>query len=91
MRLVKWWLVTHLLASSKKGIRVYHIHRNLHVSYQTAWFMAHRLGYAMMQGPMLELFKGVVEMDETYIGGRRKGTKPGRPWPALAQDVGRLP
>src|SRR6202035_936355 len=60
VKLVKWWLAIHLLASSKKGISAHQLHRNLHVSYQTAWFMAHRLRYAMMQGPMLELFKGVV-------------------------------
>jgi transposase-like protein len=80
--LTKWWLAIHLLASSKKGISAHQIHRNLHVSYQTAWFMAHRLRYAMMQGPMLELFKGVVEIDETYVGARKKrGTKRGRPGP----------
>lgn len=80
--LTKWWLAIHLLASSKKGISAHQIHRNLHVSYQTAWFMAHRLRYAMMQGPMLELFKGVVEMDETYVGARHKrGTRRGRPGP----------
>src|SRR5207247_1536292 len=79
--LTKWWLAIHLLASSKKGISAHQLHRNLGISYQSAWFMAHRLRYAMMQGPMLELFKGIVEMDETYIGGRRKRTKPGRPGP----------
>ena len=82
VKLTKWWLAIHLLASSKKGISAHQIHRNLHVSYQTAWFMAHRLRYAMMQGPMLELFKGVVEVDETYVGARNKrGAKRGRPGP----------
>jgi transposase-like protein len=80
--LTKWWLAIHLLASSKKGISAHQIHRNLHVSYQTAWFMAHRLRYAMMQGPMLDLMQGAVEIDETYIGARNKrGTKRGRPGP----------
>lgn len=80
--LSKWWLAIHLLASSKKGVSAHQLHRNLGVSYQTAWFMAHRLRYAMMQGPMAELMKGVVEMDETYIGARHKrGTRRGRPGP----------
>jgi hypothetical protein len=53
---------------------------NLHVSYQTAWFMAHRLRYAMMQGPMAELMTGVIEMDETYVGARKKrGSRRGVP------------
>ena len=81
VKLVKWWLAIHLLASSKKGISAHQLHRNLHVSYQTAWFMAHRLRYAMMQGPILDLFKGIVEIDETYVGGRRPGGKKGRPGP----------
>jgi transposase-like protein len=80
--LTKWWLAIHLLASSKKGISAHQLHRNLGISYQSAWFMAHRLRYAMMQGPMLELFKGTFEIDETYIGARNKrGTKRGRPGP----------
>src|SRR5262245_5803050 len=80
--LVKWWLAIHLLASSKKGISAHQIHRNLKVSYQTAWFMAHRLRYAMMQGPMLELMSGVIEIDETYVGARdKRGAKRGRPGP----------
>lgn len=80
--LVKWWLAIHLLASSKKGVSAHQIHRNLHVSYQTAWFMAHRLRYAMMQQPLADLMNGIVEVDETYIGARNKrGTKRGRPGP----------
>jgi transposase-like protein len=78
----KWWLAIHLLASSKKGVSAHQLHRNLAVSYQTAWFMAHRLRCAMMQGPMVELMQGTFEVDETYIGARNKGgTKRGRPGP----------
>lgn len=80
--LVKWWLAIHLLASSKKGISAHQLHRNLKISYQSAWFMTHRLRYAMNQGPMVELMSGVVEIDETYIGGKnRRGSKRGRPGP----------
>jgi ISXO2 transposase-like protein len=44
--------------------------------------MMHRLRYAMKQGPLAELMKGVVEVDETYVGARNKrGTKRGRPGP----------
>ena len=41
-------------------------------SYRSAWFMAHRLRYAMMEGPMADLLSGVVEADETYIGAKKK-------------------
>ena len=46
----KWLLALHLLASSKKGICAHQLHRNLGISYKAAWFMAHRLRYAMAEG-----------------------------------------
>lgn len=79
--LSKWLLAIHLLASSKKGISAHQLHRNLGITYEAAWFMAHRLRYAMMQGPLAELMQGVVEVDETYVGGKRRGGKRGRPGP----------
>ena len=76
----KWLLALHLLASSKKGISAHQLHRNLGISYKGAWFMAMRLRYAMANGgPMSALMQGTVEVDETYIGGRQKGQKRGRP------------
>jgi transposase-like protein len=70
--LSKWLLALHLLASSKKGMSAHQIHRMLGVKYQTAWFMMHRLRYAMSVEPMAAKLRGVVEMDETYVGGKRK-------------------
>jgi hypothetical protein len=77
--LSKWLLAIHLLSSSKKGMSAHQLHRNLGISYKAAWFMAHRLRYAMASGPLAELMQGVVEIDETYVGGKRKGSRPGRP------------
>jgi hypothetical protein len=65
-------LAIHLLASSKKGMSAHQLHRNLGISYKGAWFMAHRLRYAMAQGPITELMKGTVEVDETYVGAKKK-------------------
>jgi transposase-like protein len=76
--LSKWLLALYLLASSKKGVSAHQIHRMLGVRYQTAWFMMHRLRYAMSVEPMAGKLRGVVEMDETYVGGKRKG-RFGRP------------
>jgi transposase-like protein len=45
--LTKWWLATHLLGSSKKGMSAHQLHRMLGVTYKTAWFMAHRIREAM--------------------------------------------
>lgn len=80
--LSKWLLAIHLLAASKKGMSAHQFHRMLGITYKSAWFMAHRLRYAMMEGPLAELMAGTVEADETYIGARNKrGTKRGRPGP----------
>ena len=68
----KWMLAVHLLASSKKGISAHQLHRNLGISYKAAWFMAHRLRYAMNEGPLAALLSGIVEVDETYMGGKRR-------------------
>jgi transposase-like protein len=70
--LSKWLLAIHLLASSKKGMSAHQLHRNLGISYKAAWFMAHRLRYAMKQGPMAALLDGTIEVDETYVGAKVK-------------------
>src|SRR4051794_13779394 len=48
------------------------LHRMLGVTYKTAWFMAHRVRYAMSQPSFTDKLKGIVECDETYVGGKRK-------------------
>lgn len=68
----KWLLATYLMSSSKKGISAHQLHRTLGVTYKTAWFMAHRIREAMKPanpGPLSGAGK-VVEVDETYIGGK---------------------
>jgi hypothetical protein len=75
-------MAIHLMCSSKQGRSALQLQRNLELgSYRTAWFMCHRIRWAMTQSPMTELLmKGVVEVDETYVGDREKG-KRGMPGP----------
>src|SRR4051812_47682571 len=73
--LTKWLLALYLLASSKKGMSAHQIHRMLGVKYQTAWFMMHRLRYAMGTGPLADKLRGIVEYDETFLGGKRKNAR----------------
>ena len=78
----KWLLAIHLMASSKKGISAHQLMRNLEFkSYQTAWFMAHRIRWALTREPIAKKLRGIVEADETYIGGKLRvgpqSTKPG--------------
>jgi transposase-like protein len=68
----KWVIAVHLLCASKKGMSAHQLHRMLGVTYKSAWFMAHRIRYAMSQEPLASQLSGVVEADETYIGGKRR-------------------
>lgn len=70
--LAKWMLAFRLMASSKKGVSAHQLHRSLDVTYKTAWFMAHRIREAMTDttpSPLGGEGK-VVEVDETYMGGK---------------------
>lgn len=73
--LTKWVLAAHLMASSKKGMSAKQLERMLGTTYETAWFLAHRLREAMDakggNGPIGGSNK-VVEADETYVGGKSK-------------------
>ena len=72
----KWLLAFNLLCSSKKGMSAHQLHRMLGVTYKSAWFMAHRIRYAMTQSPFAKRLDGVVEVDETYIGGKARNRLP---------------
>jgi transposase-like protein len=68
----KWLLAIHLLCSSKKGMSAHQLMRMLEIKqYKSAWFLAHRIRYAMT-GELPEKMNGIVETDETYIGGKRR-------------------
>jgi transposase-like protein len=75
----KWLVAWYLLCASKKGISSLQIQRMLGLgSYRTALFMMHRIRYALAQPAFTTQLRGVIEMDETYLGGRAhgKGTGP---------------
>ncbi len=78
----KWLLAYHLLCASKKGMSAHQLHRMLKVTYRSAWFMAHRIRYTMSQEPLSSKLTGIIEVDETYVGGKirehyRTAVKPG--------------
>ena len=71
--LTKWFLAFQLMASSKKGMSAHQLHRTLGITYKSAWFMAHRIRHSMKQTPFGDKLGGIVEADETYIGGKSRG------------------
>jgi transposase-like protein len=73
LSLTKWFLVTYLMTESKKGISASQVYRMLgKKSYKTAWYLCHRIRAAMKEAHP-EPLDGVLEIDETYVGGRHKG------------------
>ena len=99
----KWLFATHLMCSSKKGVSALQLQRELwgetnvdgkkkrNGNYRTAWFMCHRIRWAMTQSPMADAVRlsGVVEVAETNVGGTttaKKGGRPGKPIIAATCD-----
>lgn len=78
VKLNKWLYAIHLMCSSKKGISANQLKRELEVTYKTAWFMCHRIREAMKKEPLSSMLTGEVEVDETYVGGKKKKGTPGR-------------
>ena len=70
--LAKWFAAALLLCESRKGMSANQIKRTLGVSYKTAWYLCHRIRAAMKETDTAML-DGTVEMDETYVGGKKKG------------------
>jgi transposase-like protein/IS1 family transposase len=66
----EWFRVIHLMLTSKKGISALQIHRMIGTgSYRTAWSMCHRIRAALVDKEFRKLM-GIVEVDETFIGGK---------------------
>src|SRR5947199_5165869 len=70
--LSKWFLAIYFMTESKKGMSALQMKRTLDVSYETAWYLCHRIRAAMREISS-ELLRGVVEVDETYVGGEVRG------------------
>jgi len=68
--LSKWMLAVAIMCNAKKGVSAKQLERDMNVSYKTAWFLSHRIRKAMDdEGGLLS---GIVEVDETYVGGKAK-------------------
>jgi transposase-like protein len=81
--LSKWFAAVALIVHAKKGMSAKQVQRHLGVNYRTAWYMGHRIRKAMASGEGIigggpsgggsaPKLTGTVEVDETFIGARRK-------------------
>lgn len=66
----KWVYAMYLLVTSRKGVSSMQLSKELGVTQKTAWFVLHRIREAC--GNDLTMLRGIVEIDETYIGGKEK-------------------
>lgn len=74
----KWLYAIHAMNASKKGVSAHQLHRTLGLDYKSAWFLCHRVRFAMENGPLKGKVEGTkmggpVEADETYVGGKVHG------------------
>lgn len=76
----KWIIAFSILCASKKSISALQMSRMLKLSYKSAWHMCHRIRHAMQNGSFAKL-DGIVEVDETYVGGKAKNVHNGMPIP----------
>ncbi len=69
----KWFWAMYQLAQDKKGIAALELAKQIRVGYRTAWLMLHKLRRAMRRRNERYLLQGLVEVDETYVGGAEPG------------------
>ena len=76
--LVVWFWAIFLVARHKKSISALQLKADLGLgSYQTAWLLLHKIRACFDESPEFPL-RGLVEVDEAYLGGAEKGIRPGR-------------
>lgn len=68
----KWFVATFLMCEAKKGMSALQLQRTIGVSYRTAWYLQHRIRAAMGSMEDQRPLTGIVEADETWVGGKRR-------------------
>ena len=64
----KWIYAMYLLVTARKGISSMQLAKEIGITQKSAWFVLHRLREAC--GSKLEMLQGIIEIDETYVGGK---------------------
>src|SRR6476469_5794796 len=74
----KWLTAVWLIVNCKNGISSYEVHRAFGITQKTAWFMDHRIRFALHSGSFEKLLSGECEADETFIGGKARNMHKGK-------------
>ncbi len=76
--LITWFLAIHLIAQAKTGLSALALKRQLGVAYNTAWIMKQKIMQVMKERDDSKPLSGIIQLDDVYWGGERRGGKRGR-------------
>ena len=71
----KWFLTFYLISLSKKGISSIELSKTIGVTQKSAWYLLHKVRYMLEHRNSDNQLRGTVEVDETYVGGKKKGKR----------------
>ena len=74
----KWFLALYLISEAKTQMSSLELHRLICVNHKTAWLMLHKIMEVMVNAEEDRKLSGRIELDDAYLGGRKKGGKSGR-------------
>ncbi len=73
--LQKWFLTFYLISLSKKGISSIELSKTIGVTQKSAWYLLQKVRYMLEHRKSRNQLRGTVEVDETYIGGKKRGKR----------------
>ena len=86
--LQKWFLAISLMVNAKKSLSSYQLARDLELTHQTALYMQHRIRASMTREQVL--LQGIIEADETYVGGKPRKANDHKQSPPVSVDAARI-
>lgn len=71
--LLFWFWIIYLVCTDKRGVSASYISRHIGIGYKTAWLILHKIRKAMQDRDSMYKLRGIIEMDETFIGSPSEG------------------